>query len=152
MSAPDFGFLVIENLPSRETIVALCKAAGYDRTGIPISNQPSGPIIAWVKYGWNVAMPEALTQDYVARFLIDNSVAGVRVPRSTRLSRETLPPAPSATSSCSISTPQIAARETTSWLQQVCRRLSASKVRAPRLDPSAEDPPYTTFSSIGRQI
>ena len=34
-----------------------------------------------MKYGWNVAMPEALTQDYVARFLIDNSVAGVRVPR-----------------------------------------------------------------------
>jgi hypothetical protein len=47
----------------------------------PPCNQPSGPIIAWVKYGPNVTMAEALTQDYVARFLIANPAAGVRVPR-----------------------------------------------------------------------
>ncbi|KAI0277196.1 hypothetical protein BGY98DRAFT_1177311 [Russula aff. rugulosa BPL654] len=81
MSEPDFGFLANDNLPSRETIVTLCQAAGYDRTGIPLCNQPNGPIIAWVKYGQSVHMAEALTQDYVARFLIDNSLAGVRVPR-----------------------------------------------------------------------
>ena len=61
--------------------MTLCQAAGYDRTGIPLCNQPDGPIIAWVKYGQSVRMAEALTQDYVARFLIANSLAGVRVPR-----------------------------------------------------------------------
>jgi hypothetical protein len=59
MSAPNFDFLVNDNLPSRDTIrrlgtVALCQAAGYDRSGIPLCNQPSGPIIARVKYGSNV--------------------------------------------------------------------------------------------------
>jgi hypothetical protein len=79
MSAPDFGFLANDNLPSRETIVALCKAAGYDRTGILLRSLPAGPVIAWVKYGQNATMAEALTQDYVARSLIANSVTGVRV-------------------------------------------------------------------------
>ena len=141
-------------LPSQETIVALCNAARFDRTGIPLCNQPSGPIIAWVKYGPNVTMAEALTQDYVAKYLTADSVAGLRVPRSTRLSRETPPtfPSPSATLSWSILMPQIAARETTSVLQGLCRRLLASKVPAPRLDPSAADPSYTTFSWSGRQI
>jgi hypothetical protein len=81
MSAPDFGFLANDDLPSRDTIVTLCEAAGYNCSGIPICNQPSGPIIAWVKYGPTVTMAEALTQDYVARFLIANSTTDVRVPR-----------------------------------------------------------------------
>jgi hypothetical protein len=34
-----------------------------------------------VKYGPNVTMAEALTQDYVATFLIANSADGMRVPR-----------------------------------------------------------------------
>ena len=59
----------------------MCEAAGYDRSGLPLCNQPSGPTIAWVKYGPNVTMAEALTQDYVAGFLIADSAAGVRVPR-----------------------------------------------------------------------
>ncbi len=59
MSARDFGFLANDNLPSCDTIVALCHAAGYDRSSIPLCNQPSGPIIAWVKYGPNVAMAKA---------------------------------------------------------------------------------------------
>jgi hypothetical protein len=46
MSAPDLGFLANDNLPSRDTIMALCQAAGYDRSGIPLCNQSSGPIIA----------------------------------------------------------------------------------------------------------
>jgi hypothetical protein len=81
MSEPDFDFLVNTTLPSHDTIVALCQAAGYERTGIPLHNPSDGLIIAWVKYGTNVAIPEALTQDYVAKSLIANSAADVRVPR-----------------------------------------------------------------------
>ena len=70
-------------------------AAGYDCPGLPLCNQPSRPIVAWVKYGPNVTIAEALTQDYVARFLIANSAAGVmvRVPRVyVAFSRETSDP------------------------------------------------------------
>jgi len=81
MSAPDIDFLVNTTLPSHDTIVALCQAAGYQRTGISLHDPSSGLIIAWVKYGANVAMAEALTQDYVAKYLIANSAADVRVPR-----------------------------------------------------------------------
>jgi hypothetical protein len=81
MSAPDFDFLVNPSLPSHDTIVALCEAAGDERTGIPLHDPSSGLIIAWVKYGPYVAMAEALTQDYVAKFLVANSVVDVRVPR-----------------------------------------------------------------------
>jgi hypothetical protein len=82
MSAPDdFGFLANDNLPSRETIVALCQEAEYKCRGIPLRNQDSESIVAWVKYGGDVEMPEALTQDWVAKFLSTNPEAGVRVPR-----------------------------------------------------------------------
>jgi hypothetical protein len=81
MSAPDFDFLVNTTLTSHDTIVALCQAAGYEHTGIPLHNPSDGLIIAWVKYGPNVAIPEALTQDYVAKSLIANSAADMRVPR-----------------------------------------------------------------------
>jgi hypothetical protein len=82
MSAPnDFGFLANDNLPSRETIVALCQEAGRECRGIPLRNQDSEPIVAWVKYGRDVEMAEALTQDWVAKALITNPAAGVRVPR-----------------------------------------------------------------------
>ena len=56
MSAPNFGFLAYDNLPSHQTIVVMCQEAGYDRSGIPLHNQPSGPIVAWVKYDPNVDM------------------------------------------------------------------------------------------------
>ncbi|KAK0220029.1 hypothetical protein IW262DRAFT_1482630 [Armillaria fumosa] len=66
MSAPNCGFLANDNIPSRETIVAICREAGYECRGIPLRNHPSGPIVAWIKYGANVTMAEALTQDWVA--------------------------------------------------------------------------------------
>ncbi|KAG8955869.1 hypothetical protein FRC04_006316 [Tulasnella sp. 424] len=81
MSPSDFGFLANDNLPSREHIVAMCEAAGYDRTGIPFPNQPGEPIVAWVKYGPNVRMAEALTQDWVAKEFNAKPEADVRVPR-----------------------------------------------------------------------
>ncbi|KAG8909767.1 hypothetical protein FRC01_006736 [Tulasnella sp. 417] len=81
MSAPSSDFLANNNLPSRETIVAQCEKAGYDCRGIPLRDQSSGSIVAWVKYGPNVARAEALTQDFAAKALSDNAVAGVRVPR-----------------------------------------------------------------------
>ncbi|KIO23191.1 hypothetical protein M407DRAFT_78393 [Tulasnella calospora MUT 4182] len=81
MSAADFGFLANDNLPSREAIVTMCKTAGYKCRGIPIHIQPSGPIVAWIKYGPNVTMAEALTQDCVAKVLSANPAAGVQVPR-----------------------------------------------------------------------
>jgi hypothetical protein len=81
MSITDFDFLAIEDLPSHETIVALCDAAGYDCTGIPLRSHSSGPIIAWVKYGYYRTIAEALTQDYVAKVLNSRRVTDVRVPR-----------------------------------------------------------------------
>jgi hypothetical protein len=81
MPVAEFGFLVNDNLPSRETIVAMCQEAGYKCRGIPLRNQPSGPIIAWIKYGANVEMAEALTQDWVAKVLSTNPAASLRVPR-----------------------------------------------------------------------
>ncbi|KAK0496103.1 hypothetical protein EDD18DRAFT_1353724 [Armillaria luteobubalina] len=81
MSAPNYGFLANGNIPSRETIVAVCQEAGYECRGIPLRNHPSGPIVAWVKYGANVTIAEALTQDWVAKYLSADPAARVRVPR-----------------------------------------------------------------------
>ncbi|KAG8922933.1 hypothetical protein FRC01_013435, partial [Tulasnella sp. 417] len=81
MSSPDFGFLAKEDLPSREAIVAMCQEAGYERTGIPLRYQPSGPVEAWIKYGPNVTVDEALTQDWVAKALEANPEASMRAPR-----------------------------------------------------------------------
>ncbi|KAG8950624.1 hypothetical protein FRC04_007248 [Tulasnella sp. 424] len=83
MTVSDFAVLADdrpETLPSREEIVALCKKAGYNRTGIPFRSQPSGPVVAWIKYGPNVPMDEAYTQDWVAKFLNADPEADVRVP------------------------------------------------------------------------
>jgi hypothetical protein len=129
MSAPDFGFLANDILPSCDTIVAVCQAAGYDRSGITLCNQPSGPIIAWVKCGLNVAMAGLYCE----------------VPHCQFSSRCAGPPGLSVrdTSDCAIGyivmqyiDAPIAARETTSWFQGLCKRLLASKVRAPPQDPS----------------
>ncbi|KAG8964190.1 hypothetical protein FRC00_003536 [Tulasnella sp. 408] len=84
MPVSDFAILANDppdTLPSREKIVALCKKAGYQRTGIPFRNQPSGPVLAWIKYGPNVSMDEAYTQDWVAKVLDAEPEADVRVPR-----------------------------------------------------------------------
>ena len=108
MSETDFDFLAN---PSQETIVALCNAAGSDRTGIPLCDQPSGPIIAWVKYGPNVTMAEALTHKTMLQSIsLPIQWPACEFPGSMRLSQEMPPPFPSATLSWSTSTPQIAAR------------------------------------------
>ncbi|KDQ12843.1 hypothetical protein BOTBODRAFT_175989 [Botryobasidium botryosum FD-172 SS1] len=70
-----------ENLPSRKEIITLCKKAGYKITGIPFRNQPSGPVVAWIKYGPNVTMDEAYTQDWVAKVLNAEPETDVTVPR-----------------------------------------------------------------------
>ncbi|KAG8960644.1 hypothetical protein FRC05_006702, partial [Tulasnella sp. 425] len=81
MSASSFGFLTNDDLPSRDEIAALCRQAGYDRSGIPLRKEPDGPILAWVKYGGDITRAEALTQDWVAKALDANPEAPVRVPR-----------------------------------------------------------------------
>ncbi|KDQ17197.1 hypothetical protein BOTBODRAFT_64232 [Botryobasidium botryosum FD-172 SS1] len=80
------GFTVLaddrpKSLPSRKEIVALCDETGYDRTGIPFRNEPSEPVVAWIKYGPNVTMDEAYTQDWVAKFLNAEPEADVTAPR-----------------------------------------------------------------------
>ncbi|KAG8960492.1 hypothetical protein FRC00_000216, partial [Tulasnella sp. 408] len=84
MSSPSDFFIADDcpdNLPSRDDIVAMCKVAGYDCRGFPFPNQPSEPILAWIKYGTHVTMGEALTQDMVAKVFNTDPEASVRVPR-----------------------------------------------------------------------
>ncbi len=81
MSSSDSGFLTSTNLPSRDEIEAMCRQEGYRLRGIPLRKGPSGPIVAWVKYGANVREAEALTQDWVAKALDAEPAAPVRVPR-----------------------------------------------------------------------
>ncbi|OJA18084.1 hypothetical protein AZE42_09064 [Rhizopogon vesiculosus] len=78
-SSSGFGFLVNDDLPSRDDIIAICSKAGECR-GILLRNQPGEPI-AWVKCGPNVTIDEALTQDWVARSLEATLDGTVRVPR-----------------------------------------------------------------------
>jgi hypothetical protein len=78
MSTSDFGFLANNALPSRDATTALCKLVGANR-GIPLSNHPGEPIIAWVKYGPNIAIDEALTQDWVAKSLQSSIDSPVRL-------------------------------------------------------------------------
>ncbi|KAG8737688.1 hypothetical protein FRC10_007942 [Ceratobasidium sp. 414] len=80
MSATAFSVLANDNLPSPDAIVAMCTKAGFERTGIPLHDQSSGHIVAWVKYGPNVHMYEAATQHWVAQNLDANPEATVRVP------------------------------------------------------------------------
>jgi hypothetical protein len=68
------------NLPPPEQIVALCKAAGYDKNGIAYTDPSSGAILAWFKYGPNITMDEAFTQAWVANHLNAEPDAGVKVP------------------------------------------------------------------------
>jgi hypothetical protein len=90
-------------------------------------------------------MAEALTQDDVARFLITNSAAGVRVPWVyAAFSRDN--------SDCVIGyiiMQYIDAPDCGKGDHQLVARavqtLITSKVRAPCLDPSAEVALYTTF-------
>ncbi|KDQ12208.1 hypothetical protein BOTBODRAFT_46041 [Botryobasidium botryosum FD-172 SS1] len=71
----------LENLPSCKETMTLCRQAGYDTTGIPFRSQPCGPVVAWIKYGPNVTVGEAYTQDWVAKFLNAEPEADMTVPR-----------------------------------------------------------------------
>jgi hypothetical protein len=79
MSPSDFGFLTKDDLPPRDDIIDICRKVGESR-GILLRNQLGEPI-AWVKYGPNVTLDEALTQDWVAKDLEAKPEANVRVPR-----------------------------------------------------------------------
>jgi hypothetical protein len=81
MSSSAYGFLFNKDLPSDDEIVALCQKAGYDRTGIPLLDQSSQSVIAWIKYGPNAVIAEARTQDWTAKALGDNPASVLRVPR-----------------------------------------------------------------------
>ncbi|QRW00850.1 hypothetical protein RhiJN_28868 [Ceratobasidium sp. AG-Ba] len=81
MSPTTSEFLFNPALPSRDAIIALCRADGYKNRGIPLRGQSPESIIAWVKYGTGVRMPEALTQHWVATALEANPAVDLRVPR-----------------------------------------------------------------------
>ncbi|TFY71396.1 hypothetical protein EVG20_g1605 [Dentipellis fragilis] len=81
MSLPSLDFYANPNLPPRDVIVGKCREAGGECRGIHLRNQPSGPIVACVKYGSNVDIAEAFTQNFVARALSANPETGVRIPR-----------------------------------------------------------------------
>ncbi|KAF9478092.1 hypothetical protein BDN70DRAFT_880431 [Pholiota conissans] len=81
MMSPDYGFLYNKNLPSEETIVAHCQQVGYTVTGTPLLDPSSKEIIAWIKFGPNVTVYEAQTQDYTAKALANSLDCGVQVSR-----------------------------------------------------------------------
>ena len=67
------------NLPLPEDIMQLCRDAGYDVRGIPIIDESRGVTSAWVKYGREVTMGEALTQDWVGQVLNASPDGAVRI-------------------------------------------------------------------------
>ena len=79
-SSDDRGFLPNADLPPQDYIVAVCKE-DLEGRGTPLSSQPGGPVVAWVKYGPYVTIHEALTQDYVAKELNAMPETTVRAPR-----------------------------------------------------------------------
>jgi len=80
MASSNYGFLHNESLPSEETIVARCKEIGFEVTGATLLDA-SSKVIAWIKYGPNVTVSEALTQDFVAKALAKSPGSNVQVPR-----------------------------------------------------------------------
>lgn len=68
---------VPQDLPSHDTIVKLCAAAGYSKNGISI--EVAGNPRFWVKYGAGVTLGEARTQNQVAQIVnVDpESIVGV---------------------------------------------------------------------------
>lgn len=90
MTTPVSGFIILSevvpaNLPSpdSEQIVVLCKNVGDKISGFPFADPSSGTLLAWFKYGPNVAMDEALTQaaGWVEEHLETMPEIGVKVPR-----------------------------------------------------------------------
>ncbi|KAJ7434630.1 hypothetical protein B0H11DRAFT_2296098 [Mycena galericulata] len=95
MEPAEFDFIAADapnNLPSRQEIIALCRAAGWDVPGLPFPQGHPEPF-AWIKYGELVTKGEALTQDKVARLLDADSGDStfrvrVRAPRVFRAFRD----------------------------------------------------------------
>ena len=81
MSQPISDFLLSDQLPPRHEIESICLNADLYGRGIAIRKSPDGPIVAWAKYGLNVTVAEALTQDWVARVLAADPTTFVHVPR-----------------------------------------------------------------------
>ncbi|KAI0043824.1 hypothetical protein FA95DRAFT_1562907 [Auriscalpium vulgare] len=84
MSSSDsspYGFLYNPSLPSEETIVAQCVKLGLDIRGTTIVDPSTTSVIAWVKYGHDVDLDEARTQDWTAKALRDAGVSDVQAPR-----------------------------------------------------------------------
>ena len=82
MTSSNYGFLHNERLPSEETIVTHCRNVGYDTTGtLLLLDDSSEVVIAWIKYGPNVTVHEARTQDFAAKALANTPDCDLRVPR-----------------------------------------------------------------------
>ena len=81
MSQPISDFLLNDQLPPRHEIETICMKADLYGRGIAIRKSADGPIVAWAKYGVNVTITEALTQDWVARVLAADPTTFVHVPR-----------------------------------------------------------------------
>lgn len=66
------------NLPSLDTIVQHCAAAGYGQNGVCF--EVDGVPRFWIKYGRDLSLGEALTQNQVAQIVNADSASAVRVP------------------------------------------------------------------------
>lgn len=81
MSALSYDFLANRDVPSNESIIARCREVGFIVSGTTLLKPSSKEIIAWVKYGPNVTISEALTQDWTAKTLDRTPACGLKVPR-----------------------------------------------------------------------
>jgi len=81
MTSSNYGFLHNEHLPSEEAIVTRCGQVGYNITGTPLFDASPKEIIAWIKFGPNVTVHEARTQDFAAKAFANTPDSDVRVPR-----------------------------------------------------------------------
>src|SRR5260370_13803315 len=81
MPPSNYGFLAKEDLPSEEAIITRCEQFGFNVTGTTLLDESSGSVIAWIKYGPNVTISEARTQDWTAKALESTPASGLQVPR-----------------------------------------------------------------------
>lgn len=80
MPSSPYGFLCNPSLPSQEEIVAHCLKLGPEG-GTRIVDPSTTSVVAWVKFGPNVTINEARTQDWTARALVDAGAPDLQVPR-----------------------------------------------------------------------
>jgi len=81
MSFSTYDFLFNKDLPSEDTIVTRCRQVGFKVTGTKLLDESSRSVIAWIKYGPNVTISEALTQDWAAKALSSTPGCRLLVPR-----------------------------------------------------------------------